>query len=73
MSLSTYNRTGKPVRLVLPRGIDIQITGNREASMTKYKVGFDKNGKIHALDVTTYNNWGIPGGIHFAVSKPISI
>ncbi|XP_072042532.1 xanthine dehydrogenase/oxidase-like [Amphiura filiformis] len=61
-------KTGKAVRMVLPRGIDMQITGHREDTMAKYKVGFDdKTGKINSLDVTVYNNWGIPAGIHAAL------
>ncbi|XP_072047246.1 xanthine dehydrogenase/oxidase-like [Amphiura filiformis] len=61
-------KTGKAVRMVLPRGTDIQITGHREGSMAKYKVGFEnKTGKINSLDITVYINWGSPSGIHFAI------
>ena len=51
----------------------MQMTGNREASMAQYKVGFDKNGKIKALDLTVYTNWGTPDTIQGAVSKMIEL
>ena len=63
------SRTNKPVRMVLTRNIDMQITGHREGSMAKYKVGFDeKTGKIHSLQVTVYTNWGHPAGAQSGVS-----
>ncbi|XP_072047182.1 xanthine dehydrogenase/oxidase-like [Amphiura filiformis] len=52
------NKVGKPVRMVLPRDVDMEITGNREASMATYKVGFAKSGRITVADVTVYHNWG---------------
>ena len=43
--------TGKPARVRLEREEDQRITGKRHPVISYYKVGFDKNGKILALDV----------------------
>jgi xanthine dehydrogenase/oxidase len=48
----------KPVRLCLDRDEDMQMTGHRHAFYGTYKVGFNDEGKILAVDVTLYNNAG---------------
>ncbi len=43
-------RTGKPVKLRLPREIDIIATGKRHGFDYRYTVGFDGEGRVLALD-----------------------
>ncbi|XP_061899697.1 aldehyde oxidase 1-like isoform X1 [Entelurus aequoreus] len=47
-----------PVRCVLERGEDMLITGGRHPVLGKYKVGFQKDGKILAADIQIYTNAG---------------
>lgn len=51
-------RTGKPVRCMLDRNEDMLITGGRHPTLCKYKVGFNKDGKIQALEASVYSNGG---------------
>ncbi|XP_060788891.1 xanthine dehydrogenase/oxidase [Neoarius graeffei] len=48
----------RPVRCMLDRDEDMLITGGRHPFFGYYKVGFKKNGKVMALDVTFYSNAG---------------
>ena len=48
----------RPVRLCLDRDEDMQMTGHRHAFYGKYKVGFNAEGKILAVDLKIYNNGG---------------
>ncbi|KAL0052613.1 hypothetical protein WJX82_004790 [Trebouxia sp. C0006] len=48
----------QPVRLVLDRDEDMHMTGHRHAFLGKYKVAFNKDGKVQALDCKLYNNAG---------------
>ncbi|XP_060736363.1 xanthine dehydrogenase/oxidase [Tachysurus vachellii] len=48
----------RPVRCMLDRDEDMLITGGRHPFFGRYKVGFKKNGKVMALDVTLYCNAG---------------
>ena len=44
------NHTGKPVKLRLPREIDMIATGKRHGFDYRYTVGFDDEGRVLALD-----------------------
>jgi len=44
------NHTGKPVKLRLPREIDMIATGKRHPFLYRYTVGFDTEGRVLALD-----------------------
>jgi xanthine dehydrogenase large subunit len=44
------NHTGKPVKLRLPREIDMIATGKRHPFLYRYTVGFDDAGRVLALD-----------------------
>jgi xanthine dehydrogenase large subunit len=44
------HRTGRPVKLRLPREIDMIATGKRHPFHYRYTVGFDDSGKVLALD-----------------------
>jgi xanthine dehydrogenase large subunit len=42
----------RPVKLRLPRDDDMRATGKRHPFLIRYDVGFDGEGRIHALDLT---------------------
>ena len=44
------NATGRPVKLRLPREIDMIATGKRHPFLYRYAVGFDEAGRVLALD-----------------------
>ncbi|MBS0526379.1 MAG: xanthine dehydrogenase molybdopterin binding subunit [Proteobacteria bacterium] len=44
------NHTGKPVKLRLPREVDMVATGKRHPFLYRYTVGFDGAGRVLALD-----------------------
>ncbi|KAH8273086.1 hypothetical protein KR018_000235, partial [Drosophila ironensis] len=52
------HRMRRPVRCMLDRDEDFEITGKRHSFLGKYKVGFTKEGKIIACDVELYSNGG---------------
>jgi xanthine dehydrogenase/oxidase len=64
--------TSRPVRLTLPRDIDMSITGGRHAFMAMYKasaiVGENGTATLQACDVQLYSD----GGWAFDLSGPVS-
>ncbi|KAJ8291157.1 hypothetical protein GJAV_G00022040 [Gymnothorax javanicus] len=48
----------RPVRCMLDRDEDMLMTGGRNPFFGRYKVGFMKNGRVNAVDVTLYCNAG---------------
>ena len=44
------HKTGRPVKLRLPREIDMIVTGKRHGFEYRYTVGFDGEGRVLALD-----------------------
>eukprot|EP01133_Synstelium_polycarpum_P007377 gene7377-8596_t len=48
-----------PVRIMLDRDTDMATTGFRHPFLGKYKIGFDKNGKINAADIDLYADAGM--------------
>jgi xanthine dehydrogenase large subunit len=46
------NATGRPVKLRLPREIDMIATGKRHPFLCRYTVGFDGDGRVLVLDAT---------------------
>ncbi len=44
------NHTGRPVKLRLPREIDMVATGKRHPFLYRYTVGFDDQGRVLGLD-----------------------
>ena len=51
-------KTGRPVKLRLPRDDDMRATGKRHPFLIRYDVGFDREGHILALDLTLAANGG---------------
>ena len=48
----------RPVRIMLDRDEDMIITGGRHSFFTEYAVGFNKDGKLRALNYEMYSNAG---------------
>ncbi|TRY88303.1 hypothetical protein DNTS_016695 [Danionella cerebrum] len=48
----------RPVRCMLDRDEDMLVTGGRHPFFGCYKVGYSKNGRVIALEVTLYSNAG---------------
>ncbi|XP_041988686.1 xanthine dehydrogenase [Aricia agestis] len=57
----------RPVRCMLDRDEDMQMTGTRHPFLIKYKVAFTKEGKIMGARVNIYNN----GGYSIDLSGPV--
>jgi xanthine dehydrogenase large subunit len=52
------HRTGRPVKLRLPREVDMIATGKRHGFLLRYQVGFDDQGRVLALDALLAANGG---------------
>ncbi|WP_137167336.1 xanthine dehydrogenase molybdopterin binding subunit [Salinimonas lutimaris] len=52
------SRTGRAVKLRLPRSQDMQVTGKRHPFENKYRVGFDEQGVIKASEFEVNGNCG---------------
>lgn len=59
----------RPVRCMLDRDEDMQMTGTRHPFLVKYEVACTKEGKIMAAVVNIYNN----GGYSIDLSGPVSL
>ncbi|XP_051880287.1 xanthine dehydrogenase/oxidase-like [Pristis pectinata] len=51
-------KTKRPVRCALSRDVDMLVSGGRNPFLGRYKVGYQKSGKIVAVDLTLYCNAG---------------
>jgi xanthine dehydrogenase large subunit len=59
--------TGRPVRLRLTRSQDITMTGKRHGFHAQWRVGFDVDGRLQALDATLTSD----GGWSLDLSEPV--
>ena len=59
--------TGRPVRLRLTRAQDMTMTGKRHGFHAQWRVGFDDDGRLHALDATLTSD----GGWSLDLSEPV--
>lgn len=57
----------QPVRLTLDRDVDMSISGLRHPFLGKYKVGFNKDGIVKALEIDLFSN----GGYSLDLSIPV--
>ncbi|NMR18956.1 molybdopterin cofactor-binding domain-containing protein [Cellulomonas fimi] len=51
-------RTGRPVRLQLDRDVDMRMTGKRHPFLARYSVGFDDDGRLHAVRAALWSDGG---------------
>lgn len=63
------NRMSRPIRCMLDRDEDMMITGTRHPFLHKYKVSFNKDGKITGCKIKIYNNAGYSIDLSFSVRK----
>lgn len=65
------HKLNKPVRCMLDRDEDMQMTGTRHPFLIKYNVAVSKQGKILGAIVNIYNNGGYSIDLSGAVSNII--
>ncbi|MHB2019642.1 MAG: xanthine dehydrogenase molybdopterin binding subunit [Candidatus Xenobia bacterium] len=51
-------KTQRPVRLQLDRDVDMQLTGKRHPFWSRYRVGFDDDGRVRGLWVEVFSDGG---------------
>ncbi|XP_077967155.1 xanthine dehydrogenase/oxidase-like isoform X1 [Styela clava] len=66
-AVTAARKLGKPIRCVLTRQEDMQITGGRHPFLAKYKIGFDNDGRIKALKIDLYSNGGNSDDLSYGV------
>ena len=57
----------KPVKLILRRHEDMQMTGKRHPYSSDFKIGLDKSGKILAYEATYFQNAGAAADLSTAI------
>lgn len=57
----------RPARIAYTKDDDMRVTGKRHPFKTFYKVGFDDDGRIVALDIQLYSNGGCSTDLSMAV------
>ncbi len=63
------NATGRPVKINLNRDEDQIITGKRHNTLSNYKAGFDKNGKIIVVDIDLNLDAGCTTDLSMAIME----
>ena len=61
------NETKRPVRMRLARADDFSSTGKRHPFESRYRVGFDKEGRIRGLDIDLYGGCGMSADLSNAI------
>ena len=62
-------KTGRTARFVYNKDDDMRFTGKRHPFVTKYKVAFDADGNISALDLTLHANGGCSTDLTLAIQE----
>jgi xanthine dehydrogenase YagR molybdenum-binding subunit len=67
-------QTGKPVKLMLERDIELAIAGNRPSAFAKIKVGANKDGTVTAIEGELWGTggsggWGVPNAFPYVFTK----
>lgn len=65
-ALAAY-KLHKPVKLILPRGDDMRMTGKRHPYVSDYKIGLKKDGTILAYEAQYYQNGGAAADLSPAI------
>ena len=60
-------KTGRPVRVWLPRRLDVMLTGKRHPFLAEFEAGFDGKGKLHGVKMALYAD----GGWSLDLSEPV--
>lgn len=56
-------QTGRPVKLMLDRDLELMIAGNRPSAFAKIKVGAMKDGTVTAMDAEIWGTSGMGGSV----------
>ncbi|HXJ55766.1 MAG TPA: xanthine dehydrogenase family protein molybdopterin-binding subunit [Verrucomicrobiae bacterium] len=56
-------QTGRPVKLMLERDVEMLIAGNRPSAYAKVKLGAQKDGLVTAVDTEVWGTSGVGGSI----------
>jgi xanthine dehydrogenase large subunit len=65
-ALGTW-KTKRPVRVRLPRYLDMALTGKRHPFLAKFTAGFDDRGRLRGMDLKLYSD----GGWSLDLSDPV--
>ncbi|EDV24048.1 uncharacterized protein TRIADDRAFT_57138 [Trichoplax adhaerens] len=57
----------RPIRLMIDRHVDMAIKGSRAPYLAKYKVGFNNDGHIQAIQIRMYSNSGYSRDLSLSV------
>lgn len=71
VAIASY-KLKKPVRAVLDRDEDIQVSGYRHPCLINYKVAFNDDGKINGAKFEIYSNAGNSMDISCSVSVSVN-
>jgi len=63
------NATRRPVKIRLFRDDDQKMTGKRHPFLTKYRAGFNHQGRLSALNVELNSNGGAAADLSFAIME----
>lgn len=62
-------KTGRPVKIRLFRDDDMKITGKRHRFISRYEVGYDDEGMIHAAAFDLHSDGGCATDLSFAIMQ----
>jgi CO/xanthine dehydrogenase Mo-binding subunit len=65
--------TGKPMRLLLHRELDMQISSKRHAAVVHHRWGADRNGRLLFAEVETYMDAGAYVGLSTVVAERANV
>jgi xanthine dehydrogenase large subunit len=65
-ALGTW-KTKRPVRVRLPRNLDMALSGKRHPFLAKFTAGFDNDGRLHGVDLKLWSD----GGWSVDLSDPV--
>ena len=63
------SRTGRAARIVYARDQDMRVTGKRHPYRARYRVGFESNGRITALEMELHSDGGSAFDLSLAVME----
>jgi len=69
MAALVAQKTGKPARIVFTKHTDMLSTGKRHAYVSRYKIGFNNDGRIVASKFEFYSNGGAFADLSTAVME----
>ena len=69
MAALVAHRTGRSARVVYTKDDDMKVTGKRHAYKTWYRVGFDDDGHIDAIEMKYFSNGGAFADLSTAIME----